>query len=319
MLKYTLKVKTELIPRSECFTEASAEELRVLLAIIAHGTSPIDAESLSRLAGTTQSRVKAAVTLFESEGILENANDSLSNVIYEFDDKCNDEEQTHLELANEIRRSDLHDLLSECENMLGKTLEHRDTARISALVTEKGVSVQYVLTMLAYLIDKRNTPVTAAMLSREVDSRLKAGITTLEELEIYIEEKTKEVNGEMEMRRVFGIYDRTLTPSERKYFKKWMHEYMFSAAVIGEAYDIAVNATSSRSYPYIDKILTGWHEAGCKTLDECRARADMRRDEYAKKNVKAAAGKKDSPKYATFDSDEALLRALERSYNDQDD
>ena len=125
------------------------------------------------------------------------------------------------------------------------------------------------------------------------------------------------------MRRLFGIYGRTLTKSEREHFARWMHEYCYSAAIIGEAYDVTVAAINRISLPYINTILTEWHEAGCKTVEECRARINLRKHDKAKnannnsqKTKKTATA--ETPRYADFNSEDALLRALERSYGDAD-
>ena len=121
------------------------------------------------------------------------------------------------------------------------------------------------------------------------------------------------------MRELLGIRGRALTKTERDFFKKWMHEFGYSKDIIGEAYDITVSATGDRSLPYMDSILTGWHDADCKTLEECRTKAEMHKYEGKKKaNNSSQKSKKtveaDIPKYSNFNSEDALMRALERSY-----
>ena len=65
-----------------------------------------------------------------------------------------------------------------------------------------------------------------------------------------------------------------------------------------------------------------WHDAECKTLEECRARVNMRKQEKSKKANKSSQKSQKTveaevPKYADFNSEDALLRALERSYGDE--
>jgi DNA replication protein DnaD len=102
-----------------------------------------------------------------------------------------------------------------------------------------------------------------------------------------------------------------------------LHEYGYSLPIINEAYNITVAVKSKIVYSYIDAILTAWYNAGCKTLEECKAKSEMIKHENfknannssqkSKKNVEA-----DTPKYTEFNSEDALLRALERSYGDSD-
>ena len=181
--------------------------------------------------------------------------------------------------------------------------------------------MEYILTLTAFIHDTRKRP-SVEMVYREATKLLAKEIDNLEALEIYMKETREAVPGEMEMRLLFGIRDRTLTKSEREYFKKWLIEFGYSGVIIGEAYDITVKATSKLSLPYIDKILTEWHTSGCKTLEECRAKTDSRSHEMSKKAKNSSQNKKktveaESPKYTDFNSEDALLRALERSYGDE--
>ncbi len=319
MPEYTFKVNTELLTSSQCFEGASAEELRVLLAIIAHGSRGITVNALAKTAKTSPARAKAAIALFEEENILIKQDGKASdNVVFEFEN--NDEVlESASSTAKSIRDNDLYELLGECENLLEKSLEHREAAIITRLAAEKGLSAQYILTMLAFLTDTR-TRVSVSILDREIAKRVNDGITTLEELEVYIEERSKEIKGEMELKRLFGLY--SISPKQRAFFKKWLQEYGYSIPIISEAYDISSDATTSPSLPYIDKILTSWHNAGCKTINECRTQNELHREEYARsKGSKKSADtpKSNIPKYSNYDANEALMRALERSYSDIDD
>jgi DNA replication protein DnaD len=103
-----------------------------------------------------------------------------------------------------------------------------------------------------------------------------------------------------------------------------MQDYAYGGVIIEEAYDVSGKATSELSFPYIDSILTSWHEAGCKTLEECKAREAMHKQANSTKNANKTSQKSkktveaETPKYTDFNSEDALMRALERSYGDSD-
>ena len=323
MTEYTFKVNLEGITELECFKEASKDEVKILVAILSHGGT-VGVTELSEALGISPARVKACITLFTEGGVLTECDGtSLAEVEYEFEPTKKDKKrasETTVELARSIRENDLYEMNRELEVLFEKTLETREIERLTSLYTKMGLSPEYILTLTAFLKDTRQN-LTVELVVREAGKLLSKQIDTLEDLEIYIKEKSNEVAGEMEMRRLFGIYGRTLTPSERELFKKWMHEYGYSANIIGEAYDITVVATSSLSLPYIDSILKEWHEAGCQTLEECRARVNIRKATNPKNaNNSSQKTKKttttETPKYADFNSEDALLRALERSYGD---
>ena len=63
----------------------------------------------------------------------------------------------------------------------------------------------------------------------------------------------------------------------------------------------------------MDKILTAWHEAGCKTLAECVAHQG---EQKSTAEEPKRAKKSEAPKlrYGDFDIDDAFQKALNRSY-----
>ena len=324
MTEYTFKVNLAGITSLECFKEATKDELKVLIALTSINGEEIGAEDLAKALKISKARVMAAITLFEECGVITKvSNDIFAEVEYEFEPKKGEKAICSGGIvAKAVRDADLHELIVEMENIFEKTLATREIERISSLYEEKCLSEAYILTLASYLKDTRQR-LTVESLVREAGRLVEKDVTELEELEIYIKNKSEEIAGEMEMRSLLGIYGRTLTKSERAYFKKWMHEYEYASPIIGEAYDITVAATSKLSLPYMDSILSAWHTSGCRTLEECRAKASITKYEKAqnakngsqksKKNVEA-----ETPKYADFNSEDALMRALERSYKDSE-
>ena len=323
MTEYTFKVKLEGITELDCFKEASKDEIKILVAILSSG-GVTSAEELSKTLGISPARVKSCITLFTEGGVLTECDRApLADVEYEFEPSEKDKKKsakTSLEVAASIRDNDLYEMNRELENIFEKTLETREIERLTSLYTKRGLSPEFILTLTAFLKDTRQN-LTVELVVREAGKLITNEIDTLEELEIYIKAKTDEVAGEMEMRRLFGIYGRTLTKTERDFFKRWMHEYGYSSNIIGEAYDVSVAAINKLSLSYIDSILREWHEANCRTVEECRARVNIRKANTSKNvNNNSQKPKKtttaETPKYADFNSEDALLRALERSYGD---
>ena len=320
MTEYTFKVGLNGITDLDCFKEASKDELKILIALKSTEGETVSLETLAQKLGVSVARIKATIALFEESGVLtKGADDFLAEVEYEFEVKkktCD----TPLESAKSIRDNNLYELFNEIENIFGKTLETREIERIESLYTKKGLSVEYILMLAAHQNDTRMTP-TIESLVREA-TRLQANdIDNLESLEIYLKEKADEIAGEAEMRQILGIRGRAFSKSERAFFKKWMHDYCYGTTIIGEAYDITVGATGKLSLSYMDKILTEWFKSGCRTLDDCRARVNIRKQERADKAKKSGQKSNktveaETPKYTDFNSEDALLKALERSYGE---
>lgn len=318
----TFKVDFNGIIALECFHDASKDELKILVAIASLNGESFSPEDLASVLGVSKARVMAAITLFEEQGVLIKIDPNLAEIEYEFKPK-KDESSTKLEDASYIRNKKLANLHSEMEKLFEKTLAIREVERINSLHREKGLSEAYILALSTFVKESSQT-FTVEKVVREANRLVEKNITTLEELEVYIQEKSDEVAGEWELVKLLGIRGRALTKSEREYFKKWLHDFGYGAPIIGEAYDITIGAIDRRSMSYMDKILTEWHEAGCKTLEECRAKASMRKHEKAQTANKSSQKTKktveaETPKYTDFNSEDALMRALERSYGEGDE
>ena len=133
-------------------------------------------------------------------------------------------------------------------------------------------------------------------------------------------------SAEWEFRRLLGIYNRTLSPSEQGYFKKWSEEFGYSVGIVREAYDIAVlNTRSGRGdLRYMDSVLTSWYEAGCRTVSDCRERIEADRAKRSAQGAAQGAKKSskstpDTPRYGNFDINEAFADAVARSFSEDTD
>ena len=62
----------------------------------------------------------------------------------------------------------------------------------------------------------------------------------------------------------------------------------FDAAIVTEACNRTLTATGAASFPYADKILTGWKENGVRTLQEVETLDKRRQEKQAKKSGTAS-------------------------------
>ncbi|RAZ87372.1 primosomal replication protein N, partial [Klebsiella oxytoca] len=66
--------------------------------------------------------------------------------------------------------------------------------------------------------------------------------------------------------KAFGIVGRNPGTAEMEFMKKWFREYGFDSSLVAEACNRTIRATGAASFPYADKILSGWRENGVKVL-----------------------------------------------------
>lgn len=322
MLNYRIdKIK---VIGTTALAEASKEELRTLLALIELGGKVEDANALSTAAMISPARCKATLAFWEESGVIA-IDDGRPMITDEFEDRLTAgeiDETPALQVAESIRDESLASMIDECAMMMNTAcLSNPDVKSLTALHTQYSLSPDYIVTLAAHLSSKGD--LTVRKLCNEAIRISGKGCDTTEALEAYITNLEESTGTEWEFRRVLGIYGRTLSTSEKQYFKKWAEEFGYSVGIVSEAYDIAVlNTKSGRGdLRYMDSVLTAWHEAGCKTISECRERMEA---DKAKRTAEKAAGDAkrhtksapDTLRYGNFDINEAFNNAVARSFGE---
>ena len=290
---------------------ASREELLTLVYLFSREGDETSFEEIAEATGIARSRVAAAIALFCEEGVLIECKAPL--VTEEFGERVRLGElyeEPSVEVARTIRDEGLASLIDEVARLMKKdSLSTVEAKTVTQLISQYSLSPEYMLLLATHIASISSRLTVTALRDKAIKLAL-SEITTVEELEKYIETVSLENDIHREFRRVMGIYNHALSPTQKKYFTKWGVEYGFGTPIVTEAYDrAALNAGGS--IKYMDKILTEWHKAGCKTVAECIAHSESTKS-GAKK---AGAAKKPEPvRYGDFDVNDAFERALQRSY-----
>ncbi len=329
MTKTYFKLNTGAILSSDIWLDATGDELKVLAYIVAKGEGEFSPEGIAEACKISKARAVSAIGLWREAGVLteiEGAKEArgADTVEYEFKKRISEDEfcdMTPLEVAGEIRSGNLRAVMEEIAELVGKPVLNEGEVRIvTALYSDLGLSTEYIRTLSLYL-SENTQKFTVYKLKREAVKLADNSITETELLEKYIADTTAKNEDEREFKSVFGgdIWKRNLTPSEKKYCRRWWGEFGFSAAIVDMARDIAIQNTGEAKLSYMDKCLTAWHEAGCTTVEAViahrEAEAAARAAAPKPKGGKPKGGKTaEVPTYGDFNSDDALMRALERSY-----
>ena len=306
----------------DAFTEASREELRVLLALIESGGKAPDCEELASRASVSRARCSAALVLWEEAGVISpvDGESHTPTVTEEFEERLRlgeINEQPSLAVAKTIRDGNLADLIHECAFLMGRaTLTTAEIKELTAIYDQLGFDPEYILTLAAHI--KENGRLTMKKLVSQATKLLNDGVLTVDALNAHMAEVNSRSETEWAFRGIFGFKDRPLSEKEKEYFYKWSHEFGYYTDIVKEAYDITVNTRSERHVAYTDKILTHWYETGCRTLADCRARHEAERAEKRAKAASSKKGAKEPERYGSFDVNDAFMKALDRSYGKEE-
>ena len=255
MTEFYIRAFIEKASSAPSFTEATAEELRVLVAAIQLCGKKTSAEEIAATAATSVPRARASLNLWESEGVISRGE---NNVIDEFEPER--ATVSAKETADSIRKEGLRELHEEIARIIEKpALERDEIGRVTALVVELGLSHEYIVTLASFLKEKRESSGSEVKLrvgniTNQARILLEKGIDTLEMLERHIELSQKDTRDEREIRKLLGIWGRAISKTQKEYFRKWTDEYCFGLEILAEAYDIAALKTPNASLAYMDKV-----------------------------------------------------------------
>lgn len=317
---YTYTLTPLRLSGTELLTEASAEELRVLVCLMESG-GEAELSALAKGAGVREARAASAVSFWEAAGVIRlgepapRAEGSATAIVDEFSYRLQAdtiEEESAVCVADAIRDHSLSGMLTECATLLGRpTLNDREIRALTGLYTQYALSEEYIVTLLADMCTRSRCTVRT-LVNRAIKLSEK-GVDTIEKLNDYFHRRDEHGEWERRMRRVLGVYDRALTTEEKTLFRKWVELYGFGDDILSLAFNQTVHNTARYSASYMDKMLTDWYENDCHTREACEARyaASRPKDAQATSSRKTAAPKE---RYGSFDPEEAFRRALERSY-----
>ncbi|MBQ2737285.1 MAG: DnaD domain protein [Clostridia bacterium] len=321
MSDFRFKIHKEAMLRDGLIGELSADEARILLAIIATG-GVFDKADIQELTGAAAARVVSSIALFTEAGILSDFDEA--RVTEEFTETKIESDEVLSDsgkLADIIRDRELASLPEEFRLLTGKgTLRPIEVSQITDLVSKQELSAEYVALYMSHLERMGRLKSASALRSGAIALKEK-GICDVEALTKYIENVESTSRVMSEIKAALGIY-RQLAPSESAFIKKWTEELSYSLPVISLAYDITVLNTGKLSFKYMDKLISDWHSADCHTVDDCEKRYNGRSRELAKSATARGRGEeKPKLKYGDFDPEEALKNAIRNSgfFDDEDD
>ena len=96
----------------------------------------------------------------------------------------------------------------------------------------------------------------------------KRGLDSIEAVESFLNENELKKKYMNNLKQLFGIRDRNLTGIEEEYLEKWHDALGMSEEMIALAYEFCILRINKISFPYMDKIISNWHDKGISTILE---------------------------------------------------
>ena len=169
---------------------------------------------------------------------------------------------------------DFQSLYGELERILGRRLNTEELKIILGFIRYLGLGPEVICVLVHYCIDRarqkgslRNPSLHT--IEKEAYAWAEQGIDTLEEASAFIQAQNLRVARINRIKELLQIRGRQLTPAEEKYAGSWL-QMGLAEELIREAYQRTCLNTGNMNWPYMNKILLRWHEAGLQTLEQVK-------------------------------------------------
>lgn len=176
------------------------------------------------------------------------------------------------------REPEFFGLYREVERRLNRPLSDADLQELYTIYDGLAMPAEVVLLLVGYMINtvRRQTKKQGAIprmpqIRREAFRWKRLGLDTMEAAEDYLRRQEQVDSREWSILSAVGVTkERAAVERERGYIDSWV-ELGFSDQLIRMAYERTVYKKGEMNWPYMNKILLDWHQAGWRTPEQVKA------------------------------------------------
>lgn len=184
------------------------------------------------------------------------------------------------------RDDSFRSLYGEIQRLLGRTLNTEELKILLGFVRYLGFSAEVISILVCYCKDRarqkgRMRDPSLRTIEKEAYAWAERGIDTVEEAAAFIQSQNVRNSRLFRLQKLLQIQGRALTAAEERYASGWL-EMGFDDGAISMAYERTCLNTGGLNWPYMNKILQRWHEAGLHTAEAVRT-GDRRPDAAPKR------------------------------------
>ena len=169
-------------------------------------------------------------------------------------------------------------LCRELEGMLGRVFTDNDLKCLYTIYDYLGFPTEVILPLTGWVIRRerrqKNNPAACPRMpavQKEAFRWKRLGLDTLERAEDYLRRQEAVDQREWAVLQAVGVADRRpAVEREREYIASWV-DMGLSDELIRMAYERTVFKKGAMNWPYANKILQSWHQAGYQTPQQVEA------------------------------------------------
>ncbi len=272
----------------EYMVKANGEFLKVYLFLLRSRQEADRELSVASIADTlnfTENDVKRALRYWRDEGLIKlsgiTKKDDLKVVLnpitkHEQADTAEDDDSVDIieDIAAEDTSSEkdiaaaqrseeeLSQLYQIFEGYMGKTITPVNTSDIDFLYNELGFSMDLCDYLFQYCVDSQKT--SSAYMRKVAINWKEEGIDTVEKAKLQVKSRSEKYYSVL---KAMGRSSHAPTEKEIRTLDSWYSRFGFGTDILILAGERAI-AQNRNSLSYVEKILSNWHDAGYKTVEE---------------------------------------------------
>lgn len=193
-------------------------------------------------------------------------------------------------------------LYCEIQRVLGKNLNTEELKILLGFVRYLGLPEDVISLLVTYCKERARSrgnlrSPSLRAIEKEAYYWAEQGIDTIEEASAFITAQNLRNTKLRQLMELLQIRGRNLTAAEERYAVNWL-EMGFDMEALSIAYERTCLNTGALNWPYMNKILLRWHEAGLHTA--AAIRAGDRKPATAKTETKPARRRLDADEQAAI-------------------
>ncbi|MBE6872134.1 MAG: DnaD domain protein [Ruminococcaceae bacterium] len=288
--------------------KASDTALRLLLFLAANDGKEFTAEQLAEVFSVSETAVNAAIAeLCELSIFAKSKEKAEKEEKHEKKVEKTEREPTLALSRDELMEKysseviargmaenrDLRMLYKKAETIMGHILSSYEMADIYGFYDNMKLPPAVISMLLTYCANSGKTHI------RQIEKIAvfwhENGIVTVDAAEKYITALAEREQDEQQILKMFSIKDRKLTKTEKEMLVRWRAELEMPMELIEYAGELCMMRTGKVAFPYMNKILSSWHEAGITTLEGAKAEGESK--QKSKKSVETTSQSYDIEAY----------------------
>lgn len=195
-------------------------------------------------------------------------------------------------------------LYGEVQRVMGRALNTEELKILLGFIRYLGLPAEVVSLLVRHCQERaRRKGSSRAPSLRSIEKEAYAwaerGIDTMEEAIAYVQSQSIRYTRLGRLMKLLQIQGRRLTAAEERYAQQWL-DWGFEEDAIAIAYERTCLNTGGMNWPYMNKILSRWKEAGLLTAEKIKT-----------------GDKKPVPKGASGQLGEAELAAIQRMLREE--